>query len=198
MTEKEVDKINEEYRKDQIPDTHGDYSGADKSLITHPDEDAKRSAVEGMIAELGNHTVEIDGIKASINVLSEQQTQIAQMINQQTQAINNIGQGNVSTANVPGPPTQGLNMESLSALGDLLEKGIGAYKQLKGGPPTETPLISENFIKERMVKSFMDDLDTGTSITNFIKDSLKKKVTKEVINTTFRDMGNTNDTHAPQ
>jgi len=192
MTKEEIDRINEQYRKDQIPDTHGDYSQANNSKITHPDEDKKKSIAEGIIADLGNQRQDIDSIKQAL-------TMIANQINEQTQIINGLAQGTqVQTAQPPQGAAPQLNMESLSALGDLLEKGIGAYKQLKGGPPSETPLISESFIKERMVKSFMDDLDTGTSITNFIKDSLKKKVTKEVINTTFRDMGNNEPSHAPQ
>lgn len=196
MTEEDVNRINEEHRKDQKSDTHGDYSQAGKSLITHPDEDRKKSMVEGIIQDLANQRNDIDSIKMGMG-------QMAEMMNQQTQALNNLAQTiqpQTAQSQQPGVQgLQGLNMESISAIGDLVEKGISAYKSLKGAPPSETPLISEGFIKERMVKSFMDDLDTGTSITNFIKDSLKKKVTKEVINTTFKDMGNHEpSSHAPQ
>jgi len=47
-----------------------------------------------------------------------------------------------------------------------------------------------------MVESFMEDLDTGKSISNFIKTSLKKTATRQIINTSLKDIGN--DEHAPQ
>lgn len=192
----EIDKINNEFRETQIPDTHGDYSGAKNSKITHPEVDAqKKSIAEGIIAELGNHTNEIDGIKQSIG-------QLAEMINQQTQAINQLGQQGIQQAAPPGPSLggQSLNLESVMALGDVAEKLVGAYKNLKGAPPAASPLIDQDFINKRMVESFMDDLDTGKSIGAFIKKSLQKNVTKGVINSTLKNIGdNVNEPeHGPQ
>ena len=42
-----------------------------------------------------------------------------------------------------------------------------------------------------MVETFMDNLETGESINNFIKDSLKKSVTKNVINSSLKEIGST-------
>jgi len=187
----------EDARKLKEKEESRNFSQAASSMITHPDEDAKKkSMAEGIILELGNHTNEIDSIKQAITMIGEQMNQLTAAVNQMGQSI----QGNpvVSTPNGQ-PPAQGLNMETIGMIGDLVEKGIGAYKSLKGDPQGPAPLIDQNFINERMKQSFLDDLDTGTSITNFIKDSLKKKVTKEVINTTFKDMGNTHEsTHRPE
>ena len=52
-----------------------------------------------------------------------------------------------------------------------------------------------------MKQTFFDNLETGESINNFIKNSLKKSVTKSVINTSLKDIGqsnNTNAEHGPQ
>jgi len=195
MTEEEVNKINEQYRKDQIPDTSGDHSQANNSRITHPDEDTKRSAVEGIIAELGNHTVEIDGIKASINILSQQQTQIAEMLNQQTQAINNLAGGNVPQGSVQGQPAQGLNMESIAALGDVAEKLVGVYKNLKGSPPAAPSFIDPNYINDQVKASVMGNFEIGNALINNLKSKLVNKAVTASVTEALKD---TNDTHAPQ
>jgi len=183
----EINRINEDYRKDHSYKSPGDQSQWRKSAITSLEQDEKRSMVEGILGDLENQRADIDSIKIGME-------QILQMVNTQTQLLNKLSQGQTGTT-VP-QTNQPLNLEALSALGDLVEKGVSAYKQLKGGPTPTAPLIDQDFINQRMIQSFKDDLDTGTSITNFIKDSLKKKVTREVINTSLSDMGK--DAHAPQ
>lgn len=181
----DIEKINDINRRiDFPPKSEGDQSRAAYSHITTNEEDKRIGMAEKIILDLGNQRTDIDAVKLAVQ-------QIAQQVNQITQAMNQIVNSN------PNSETpKALNMETITALGELAEKGMQAYKQFKGEPPAAAPLIDQAFINKRMVQSFMDDLDTGTSITNFIKDSLKKKVTKEVINSSLSDMGK--DTHAPQ
>ena len=177
--------MNEENRKQNEAVSPGNQSRAAHSSIKSPDEDNRASMAQGIINDLGNQRADIDIILQTVQEMGKQ-------INQITQALNQLARGVT-----PQTPEQGkVNMETISLIGDLFEKGAAAYKSFKGEPSTAPALINQDFINKRMVESFMDDLDTGTSITNFIKDSLKKKVTKEVINKSLSDMGKP-DTHAP-
>jgi len=185
----DIEKLNAENRRQNEEVSQGDQSQAKFSKITTNEQDNKRSIAEGIIQELGNHTQEIDSIKEMIKIVLDEQNGMKTAINQLTETLNGTVQGN------PQNPVKGLNIDTIAALGDLAEKGVQVYKTLKGAPQ-QTSLIDQEFINKRMVESFMDDLDTGKSITTFIKDSLKKKVTREVINTSLADMGK--DTHAPQ
>jgi len=183
----EIERLNEQNRKLNEP-SEGNFSRAAFSHIKTPEEDNKRSMAEGIIQDLGNQRQEIDTIKEMIKLTIDEINGIKTALNQITSVLN-------SSAQNPQTATKGLNMDTIAALGDLAEKGVEVYKTLKG-TPAQTSLIDQEFINKRMVESFMDDLDTGKSITHFIKDSLKKKVTKEVINTSLADMGK--DAHAPQ
>jgi len=175
----EIKRINEQNREFDERVSPGDQSQARDSSVTSPDEDnRKKKVAEGIIAELANNRQEIDLLKQTIEKILDH---LNQEVTPQTET---------------DPNAKGLNIEALGQLGDLLEKGISAYKSLKGTPPGPPALIDQEFINKRMVESFLDDLETGKSITHFIKDSLKKNVTKKVINTSLADMGK--DTHDPQ
>ena len=184
-----IKEANEENKRiNNPPPSEGNFSKAAFSSITHPDEDDRRKKIaQGIIAELGNHTNEIDSIKQAIKTMSEQ-------MNQLTQAFNQLANGTPQGQTQLGP-AKGLNMESIEVIGNLIEKGTAAYKSLKGEAP-QASLIDQNMINEKMVKGFMDNLETGEAITNFIKQSLKKNVTKQIINTSLADMGK--DDHQPQ
>ena len=186
----DIERLNAENQRQNEEKSPGDQSQARHSSITSPDEDKKISMVEGIIGDLSNQRSEIDSIKEAIKLMADQMNGLTGAINQLAQGIVQPQQGQ------PTPPGQGLNMENISALGDLAEKAMSAWKMYKGEPTAAPALINQDFINKRMVESFMDDLETGKSIGTFIKDSLKKKVTKEVINQSLSDMGK--DTHAPQ
>lgn len=186
-----IKKGNEEWRKVQEP-SPGNQSKAAYSNITTPEEDnRKRNLAEGIISDLANQRSEIDSIKEAMKVLLEQQQQIVVLVNQQTQAINNLGGGNPQDQPLQ---QKGLNMENLSALGDVAEKLMGAWKSYKGD---NTPsLIDQETINREMQAAFFDNLNTGKSINNFVKDALKKKATKEVLKGTMEALGQ--DDHSPQ
>ena len=183
-------KANEDWHKAQEPSK--DYSLASKSAITTSEEDdRKRSMAEGIISDLANQRNEIDSIKEVLKVLSEQQNQLATLVNQQTQAINNLAPGNSQNSK---SPQQGLNMENLEALGNVADKLMSAWKSYKGD---NTPaLIDQETINREMQSAFFDNLNTGKSINNFVKDALKKKATKEILKGTMEALGQ--DEHAPQ
>lgn len=186
---KDIERLNAENRRQNEEVSPGDQSQAKFSNIKSNEEDNRQGMAEKIILDLGNQRQDIDSNKEMMKLMIDEINGIKTALNQITQVLNSTAQGTGQ------PPAKGLNMETISALGDLAEKGVEVYKSLKGSP-APTALIDQDFINKRMVQSFMDDLDTGTSITNFIKDSLKKKVTKEVINSSLADMGK--DTHAPQ
>ncbi len=183
-------KANEDWHKAQEPSR--DYSLASKSAITTPQQDErKRSMAEGIISDLANQRNEIDSIKEVLKVLSEQQNQLATLVNQQTQAINNLAPGNPQN---PQSPQQGLNMENLEALGNVADKLMSAWKSYKGD--NAPALIDQETINREMQSAFFDNLNTGKSINNFVKDALKKKATKEILKGTMEALGQ--DEHAPQ
>ena len=185
-----IKKANEEWHKSQEPSR--DYSLASKSAITTPEQDErKRGIAEGIISDLANQRTEIDSIKEAMKVLLEQQQQMVVLINQQTQAMNNLCQGNPQN---PTLPQQALNMDSLTAIGDVAEKLMGAWKSYKGD--NAPALIDQDVINREMQAAFFDNLNTGKSINNFVKDALKKKATKEVLKGTMEALGQ--DEHAPQ
>jgi len=185
-----VKKANEDWHKSEEPSK--DYSLASKSAITTPEQDErKRGIAEGIISDLANQRNEIDSLKEVIKVVAEQQNQLAILVNQQTQAINNIGQGKIPNTQTPG---QGLNMDSLTALSEVAEKLMSTWKSYRGD---STPsLIDQDVINREMQAAFFDNLNTGKSINNFVKDALKKKATKEVLKGTMEALGQ--DEHAPQ
>ena len=187
-----IKKTIEELDKSKEP-SPGNQSKAAYSAITTPEEDdRKRSMAEGIISDLANQRNEIDSIKEVLKVLSEQQNQLATLINQQTQAINNLAPGNPQDSQ---SPQKGLNMENLSALGDVAEKIASVWKSYKGDNQP-VALIDQETINKEMQAAFFDNLNTGKSINNFVKDALKRKATKEILKGTMEALGQ--DEHAPQ
>jgi len=89
------------------------------------------------------------------------------------------------------------NMDKFTMIGNLIEKSGPLLDKLfpKGNSPA---LIDNETIVKEMKDTFFDNLDTGKSINRFIKDSLKKRVTKDIINTSLADIGKANEiTHEP-
>jgi len=145
------------------------YSKASESSITTPEEDdtKKRSLAEGIISDLANQRQEIDAIKQTLQILANQQIEVNKMINNQTQILNQLSQGVAVTGT---EAKQGLNMDSLSALSDVAEKLMGVWKSYKGGDKMPA-LIDQDTINKEMTSAFFDNLNTGKSINNFVKDA---------------------------
>ena len=63
-------------------------------------------------------------------------------------------------------------------LSDLLDSKVGEklIDRIFPDHSAQAPLIDQDMINKEMVSGFMDNLETGKAITNFIKTSLKKNV----------------------
>jgi len=143
-----------------------------------------------------SQTLGIPLINQRIDELNTSQNEI---IGKLSQVINILNQGipqqapNYESASGQIDPIQ--KMEALSGIFDKAVQLYSVYKQNKE-PQGAPPLIDQNFINQRMVDSFMEDLDTGKSISTFIKNSLKKTATKNIVNTALKDIGH-DDSNEP-
>ena len=143
----------------------------------------KRSAVENLIQDVKTQRGDIDRLNQSVTYMADKLTQIAQIMDNQTKVLNTLSSG--------GGEVQGVQddkMAQLEHIGTLAEKVVGIWRSTKD-PPAATALISQESIQAEMVSSYMDNLNTGKAINNFVKDALKKKVTREVVNSTLSELG---------
>lgn len=179
----EIDKINEINRKIDNPEkSKGDQSRAAFSNITTNEEDKKIGTAQRIIQDLGNQRADIDEIKSAIK-------QIAERINQITGVMNKTSNGTLPTQNQEG---KGLNMETISAIGELFEKGAQAYKSLKGGQESSVDMFTQTIV-DRSKQEAMQSLD--------IVSLINQKVKKTLVNDIAGDLAShiiEKDTHAPQ
>lgn len=190
MTKEEVDKINEEYRENHTPHPNG-YINND-SPVTHPDEDnKKRSMVDGIIADLSNQRNDIDQIKSGME-------QLIQMINQQTQALNNLApSANVQPSTTQAQPQQApINMEGLAALGDVAEKLVSAYKNLKGNPASIADPFTQQ-ITDNAKAEAIESLNIVHLINKKVKGKLVQDIAGSIAGSVINDSDKTN-VHEPQ
>jgi len=185
----EIEKINEENRKQNNFVSPGNQSKAAYSNITTNEEDNKRSIAEGIIGDLTRQNEDIDVIKKTI-------TEMGNQINQITQALNQIING--QTPQVQGQPTQTpeqgkINMETLSALGDLAEKAISAYKNLKGAPPATQSFLDQDYINEQVKKSVMGNFEIGDALVSNLKSKLINKAVASSVSDAMKE-----SSHDPQ
>jgi len=190
---KSPEDLLKKYQK-QTKEEPRDYSQASKSSITSvgEDEQKKRGIAEGIISDLANQRSEIDVIKQAIQVLSSQQNEIAKMLNQQTQVLNQISQG--TTAANPQMPKEGLNMESINALGEVAEKLANVWKAYKGGDTMQDNFTQQ--IVDRSKKEAFESLDIVSLINQKVKKSLVNDIAGNLAGNVLSD--NTESSHAPQ
>ena len=147
-------------------------------------QEKKRDAVLNLINDVTAQREDIDKLNTSVRYIADKLTEMATVIDNQTKVLNQISQGaQTSTKN---------------QFSELLNSDLGSKlidKLLPSDKTSETPLISQEDIKNEMVTSFMDNLNTGKAINNFVKDALKKKVTRTVVNDTLSELGKTE--HGP-
>ena len=165
-----------------------DYSEAASSDITSTDED--KSKLKALSDSLGvtQQREELDKLNTSVSNLAEKMGQIATILDNQSKIINNLN---------PNATPQNNDVDKFTMIGNLIEKSGPLIDKLF--PKNDSPaLIDNETIAKEMKDTFFDNLDTGKSINKFIKDSLKKRVTKEIINTSLADIGKSNEiTHEP-
>jgi len=180
----DIDKINDRNRELNEQKSPGDQSRAKYSNITHPDEDKKKIA-EGIIAELGNHREELDSIKEAIKLMGDQ-------MNALTTAINQLNQGTISPQGITQP---GMNLEALGQLGDLLEKGVAAYKNLKGSPAIVDEFTKQ--ITDNAKAEAIESLNIVHLINKKVKGKLVQDIAGDIAGNVINDSTNQN-LHGPQ
>ena len=136
----------------------------------------------------------IERMKQQIDELNAGQNAVIGKLSEIINGMNNLT--NVVNGRAPQEaPQVGDPMQKLELLGTILDKIGPLYQTFKQSqtPNAPAPLIDQDFINHRMVESFMEDLDTGKSISTFIKNSLKKTASKNIVNTALKDIGSDND-----
>lgn len=196
----------EDKQDDPIQDVNDEYEAQSFDKIKQENETLKKM-VESRNAELQKpKEITEDKILALSNVLgiNKMKEQIDELNNGQNQIIGKLSEVinsmNTITQSINGNhqaiPTEASDpLAKLDLLSGVIDKATqlySVYKQNKE-PIAQAPLIDQNFINQRMVDSFMEDLDTGKSISTFIKNSLKKTATKNIVNTALKDIGHDTD-----
>jgi len=165
-----------------------DYSEAASSDITSTDEDQAKLKALSEALGVTQQREEIDKLNTSVTYLAEKMGQMATILDNQSKILNSLN---------PNATPQNDSMDKFTMIGNLIEKSGPLLDKLfpKGNSPA---LIDNETIVKEMKDTFFDNLDTGKSINKFIKESLKKRVTKDIINTSLADIGKANEiTHEP-
>ena len=129
----------------------------------------------------------IDGLITAVNEIAQAVNGLNSVVTQKVQT------GEISASQVPSTPQN----EKFKGLMDIVNSPVGDRLLNKLDPPqNQNPnpmagIFDQNFLVEKMKKSFLDDLETGESIRKFISDSLKRKATKEIVNKSLKSMGDT-------
>lgn len=172
-----IDELNKENEKQNNYVSPGNQSKAAFSNITTNEEDKKRSLAEGIISDLSNQRADIDSIKQALTGMSQQINQIVQALNQ-----------GVQTQGTPQTPEQGkINMEALGQIGDLVEKGISAYKSLKGNPAPTQSFIDQDYINEQVKKSVMGNFEIGDALVSNLKSKLINKAVASSVSDAMKE-----------
>jgi len=114
--------------------------------------------------------------------LADKMGQVAQVVDAQSKILNNL---NPNASITP-------QKSKLEEYAGLVEKFSPIIDKIF--PKDNAPaLIDNETIQNKMKQTFFDNLETGESINTFIKNALKKSVTKQVINTSLADIGKSNE-----
>lgn len=176
------------------------YSDADKSEIKSVDNEKSEavSQLNRLVQDQQQQREEIDSIKVGMEQLAGKMQEMLDVINKQSDILGGA-QNEVSINGTPQNTPPQPNVNNLIALKDILDSNLGTklIERLFPSEHAAPALIDNSLIQDKMKKTFFDNLETGESINNFIKNSLKKSVTKEVINSSLKDIGKQTITHEP-
>jgi len=179
----------------EIKDSPGNpnASQAEKSAITTPGTDKildeeTRQKFKALSDSLGITQIreDLDASKEIDKIILNKIDEITQVINKQSQV---LGATQQTAPGVPAVPNQ---MDQIEQFGAIAEKLGEVWKTFKGGEQ-QTAIISQDLVNEKMKNAFLNDLETGESIRNFITDALKKKATKQVVNESLRSIGTSHE-----
>ena len=163
-----------------------------KQMVENRNQEIKKEPTQDKIQVLAS-ALGIDKINERLDELNKNDNYLVAEMSKVVNAINQIGQTISGGQAIPTgeAPAIGDPLQKMELLSNLFDKGLQLYTTYKQNkdPVAQAPLIDQNFINQRMVESFMEDLDTGKSISTFIKSSLKKTATKNIVNTALKDIG---------
>ena len=192
-----VEEINADYAKrieeKNKPDVEKGFSIGNSSLdVKKQEEEQKREYLFKLSNALGitQHREEIDKLNTSVTYIAERMAEDRQSINEILGILKNPTGAAIQTEKADP-------MQKIEALSQLIQPLAEAYKLFKGDSQAPQPLISQEIINEKMTKTFFDNLETGESINDFIKSSLKKTVTRKIVNQALSEIGHEAVEHGP-
>jgi len=175
----DIEKFNAQNDRLNNP-SEGNFSKAALSGIKTNEEDNRASMAQGIINDLGNQRMDIDAIKQAITLLGTQINQITQALNKGVQP---QAQGTEAA--------KAVNLEAISTLGDVAEKLVTAYKNLKGNDPAPS-FIDPNYINEQVKASVMGNFEIGNALISNLKSKLINKAVTASVTEALKD------THEPK
>lgn len=191
-----IDEDDQKTSTTEIEDSpgHPNVSKAAYSAIATPETDAK-SAVLGLVNDVNQQREEIDRLNESMRYIADELQKTNTAVNKIWEHI----QGNNTNSSTAITPN-GQQQPNIESLANVLEKISPVLDRIWPKNEGPQPLISQEVINTKMQQAFFDNLDTGESINNYVKNTLKKKVTQKVINESFKEIGQAGglDPHAPQ
>ena len=196
INDKTIESINDNLQQKEIENLQRENQTLKQMVENRNAEIQKTKESDDKIQALSN-VLGINRINERIDELNQSQNSLIGKMSEMIQGMNNISatiNGNKQGSIGPDVSTSDpmAKMELISGLLSKAGEFYSIYKQNQ--TPTNQPaLIDQEFINKRMVESFMEDLDTGKSISTFIKNSLKKTATKTIVNTALKDIGPTDD-----
>ena len=188
----DIERINAQNRALNKP-SQGNQSRAAYSHITTPEEDNKKSMAENINLDLGNKRQDIDFLKETSKTMLDEMNLIKIALNQITEALNKTVQG---TPQNPASATgQGLNMDNLSAIGDIIEKGAQAWKNLKGNDKVVDSFTEQ--ITENAKAEAIESLNIVHLINKKVKGKLVADIAGDIAGNVIHDSDKPNS-HDPQ
>ena len=178
-----VEKIKEEAQKKKGP-LPKEVSGPS---VEQRETETKRDAVISLISDVQTQREDINRLNESMQYVADKMGQMAKKQDDMINVLNQLSKG----GNIPQDGVKG-------QLSELLDSKMGEklIDRIFPDNTAQAPLIDQNTINEKMKASFLSNLETGESINEFIKNAMKKSVTKTIINTSLKDIG-TSKVHEP-
>ena len=183
----DIERINAQNRNLNKP-SQGNQSRAAYSHITTNEQDSKNSMAENIILDLGNQRIDIDFLKETSKKTLDDLELIKIALNQITEALNKTVQ--------PAENQKGLNMENISAIGELLEKGSQAWKNIKGNN-TGVDDFTQSIV-ERSKQEAMQSLDIVSLINQKVKKTLVNDIAGDLAGNFINKHPDKPNSHDPQ
>jgi len=192
----EILKKNEDSKKPELKPVTTDINEIQQNL---DDEEKKkleeqREKMKTLSIHLGidKQTEEIDLIKTQISMIAEKITEIAGVISEQNKTINTLITGTGETTQGTGADMAGVEkLEALTKIADS-ELGKSIIKKILGSEnptPQQAPLISQEWLNQKMKDSVMENFSLGETILESVKSTLKKKAVQNITQNALQDTG---------